>query len=397
MTNYLDYVKGVGHYRMDQLILTNLDLLALTEIAYLAYDHILGAGHQMTLEDLALQYITENGFSGKTLSVITKPRIQLLSHMGTAERYKHIQAGNFVNDISTTTDKQFSAMTFQLPMGHVIVFKGTDESLVGWKEDFKMTFLNEVPSQLAAQAYLKDCLERFDGDIWVSGHSKGGNLGIFASSRLPLEEQARIRSIVAFDAPGLHESILASEGFLAIRDKIVSYVPQDSVVSVLLGEPINAQVVKSKGLLLLQHDTVTWEISFLDFVSVDSRSEFSSQTDKTISEWLSRLTLQDKQDFVDVVFSILSDAEIYEFGDITSNTPSKIFHILNGMANLSADQKRMATRVIGHFVGTQADLFKEQLPEPIRTTGSRVERLMKGIFRFKPKAKALPALPPKED
>ena len=143
--------------------------------------------------------------------------------------------------------------------------------------------------------------------------------------------------------------------------------------------------------MLLQHDTFTWEVSYLDFVKADGQSALSTHTDKTISELLDRMTLEDKKDFTDLIFTLFSDADIYKFGDITTNTPQKLIQILNGMANLSTEQRKLAGRVIGEFFGTQADIFKTYLPKPVQSTGGKV----KGLFRkiFKRKAKELPFNP----
>ncbi len=397
MENILDYVRRVGHLNLNELPLRSLDFLALTEIAYLPFDDILKTGDCLTLEELAQIYIQENGFSGEILSVITKPRIELLSLMGATARYKHIQAHHFINDISPETSKQFSAITYHHLLGHLVVFRGTDENLTGWKEDFQMTYMNEVPAQVAAYNYLQKCLDRVSGKIWVAGHSKGGNMAIFASSKIRPEERDSIQSILAFDAPGLHDSILKSEGFLAIKSKIISYIPQDSVVSVLLGEPVNSQVVKSRGFLLLQHDTFTWEVSNLDFVKADGQTALSTHTDKTISELLDRMSLEDKKDFTDLIFTLFSDADIYKFGDITSNTPKKLFQILSGMANLPAEQRQLAMRVIGEFFDTQADILKTYLPKPVKVTGGKVKRIVSKFLKRKGKKQLFtpPILPKK--
>lgn len=379
MGNIIDYVKGVGNYSLDQVFFTHLDILALTEIAYLDYDNLLATNKEMTLKDLSLEYIKRHGFAGEMMSVITKPRIELLSYMGASKRYQFFKVTDFINEISNEMEKQFSALTYDFPLGHLVVFKGTDENLTGWKEDFQMTYMNEVPAQIAAHHYLEACLNRVDGDVWVAGHSKGGNMAIFSSSKLQEAERQRIRSILAFDAPGLHDSILESEGFLDVKDRIVSYIPQDSFVSVLLGEPVNAQVVKSKGVLLLQHDTFTWEISYLDFIHLDKQSALSLHTDKTLSEWLGKLSLEDKKEFTDLIFTIFLEADIHKFGDITSNTPHKLLQLLNGMASLTTEQKKMAARVILQFWGTQADLVRDYLPDSLRQTGGKVRRFIKQL------------------
>lgn len=68
---------------------------------------------------------------------------------------------------------QFAALTFRLPDGTLyLAFRGTDDTLVGWKECFAMSYAFPVPAQALAQDYLVQAAQR-PRRLRVGGHSKG--------------------------------------------------------------------------------------------------------------------------------------------------------------------------------------------------------------------------------
>lgn len=380
MRNIIDYAQGLKSYSFDQVFFKDLDVLALTEVAYLPFEQIITEG-EITLEKLAQYYTTLNGEKGEILSVITTPRIDLLRILGSSARYGTIEAFDFINKIDSNIERQFSAITYRLgEEKYLVVFRGTDENLIGWKEDFHMTFMHEVPAQQSAHQYLEKRMTEYPGEYIVSGHSKGGNLAIYASSKLDEEKQNSVSEIYAFDAPGLHESLLESEGFLRIKDRIASYIPQDSMVSVLLEPPVNAQVVKSNAILLLQHDTFSWEVGQLDFVQVENQSQLSIHADKVISSWLENMSHDEKQEFSDVIFDVFLESGINKFADITVDTPKKIINIVNNMTRLTSEQKKMTIQVFFKLFNAQFDVFKSYLPKPIQKVEGKVEHFAKSAF-----------------
>ena len=380
MSNIIDYAQGLKAYSFDKVFFKDLDVLALTEVAYLPFEQIITEG-EITLEKLAQYYTTLNGEKGEILSVITTPRIDLLRILGRSARYGTIEAFDFINKIDSNIERQFSAITYRLEdEKYLVVFRGTDENLIGWKEDFHMTFMHEVPAQQSAYQYLEKRMTEYPGEYIVSGHSKGGNLAIYACSKLDEEKQNSVTGIYAFDAPGLHESLLESDGFLRIKDRIASYIPQDSMVSVLLEPPVNAKVVKSNAILLLQHDTFSWEIEQIDFVQIENQSQLSIHADKVISSWLDNMTNDEKQEFSDVIFDVFLESGINKFADITVDTPKKIINIVNNMTRLTSEQKKMTIQVLFKLFNAQFDVFKSYLPKPIQKVEGKMEHFAKTAF-----------------
>jgi hypothetical protein len=380
MSNIIDYAQGLKAYSFDKVFFKDLDVLALTEVAYLPFEQIITEG-EITLEKLAQYYTTLNGEKGEILSVITTPRIDLLRILGRSTRYGTIEAFDFINKIDSNIERQFSAITYRLEdEKYLVVFRGTDENLIGWKEDFHMTFMHEVPAQQSAYQYLEKRMTEYPGEYIVSGHSKGGNLAIYACSKLDEEKQNSVAGIYAFDAPGLHESLLESEGFLRIKDRIASYIPQDSMVSVLLEPPVNAKVVKSNAILLLQHDTFSWEVGQIDFVQIENQSQLSIHADKVISSWLDTMSNNEKQEFSDVIFDVFLESGINKFADITVDTPKKIINIVNNMTRLTSEQKKMTIQVFFKLFNAQFDVFKSYLPKPIQKVEGKVEHFAKSAF-----------------
>ena len=380
MSNIIDYAQGLNAYSFDKVFFKDLDVLALTEVAYLPFDQIITEG-EITLEKLAQYYTTLNGEKGEILSVITTPRIDLLRILGRSTRYGTIEAFDFINKIDSNIERQFSAITYRLEHEkYLVVFRGTDENLIGWKEDFHMTFMHEIPAQQSAHQYLEKRMIEYPGEYIVSGHSKGGNLAIYACSKLDEEKQNSVTGIYAFDAPGLHESLLESEGFLRIKDRIASYIPQDSMVSVLLEPPVNAKVVKSNAILLLQHDTFSWEVGQIDFVQIENQSQLSIHADKVISSWLDTMSNNEKQEFSDVIFDVFLESGINKFADITIDTPKKIINIVNNMTRLTSEQKKMTIQVFFKLFNAQFDVFKSYLPKPIQKVEGKVEHFAKSAF-----------------
>lgn len=380
MSNIIDYAQGLKAYSFDKIFFKDLDVLALTEVAYLPFEQIITEG-EITLEKLAQYYTTLNGEKGEILSVITTPRIDLLRILGCSARYGTIEAFDFINKIDSNIERQFSAITYRLEdEKYLVVFRGTDENLIGWKEDFHMTFMHEIPAQQSAHQYLEKRMIEYPGEYIVSGHSKGGNLAIYACSKLDEEKQNSVTGIYAFDAPGLHESLLESEGFLRIKDRIASYIPQDSMVSVLLEPPVNAKVVKSNAILLLQHDTFSWEVGQIDFVQIENQSQLSIHADKVISSWLDTMSNNEKQEFSDVIFDVFLESGINKFADITIDTPKKIINIVNNMTRLTSEQKKMTIQVFFKLFNAQFDVFKSYLPKPIQKVEGKVEHFAKSAF-----------------
>lgn len=365
LLTYIDEVKDLSFYDQEA---GPVDFLALTEIAYLPYDQILtdqfDSRDCLTLNQLAQAYFDHYG-DRLVSTIVTKNRLKLLKQMSESKRFRHIKAFAYVNDYSLDLQKQFAALIFRFKQGEfLLVFRGTDDSLIGWKEDFHMTYMKEIPSQLAAQSYLTQALERLDGHISLSGHSKGGNLALFAASQLPTSLQDRIVSLTTYDSPGLHRDLITSKGYQAIRQRISAFIPQDSVVGMMLDTPEETKVIYSRALGLLQHDTFSWEIKENRFVPRQAVSLSSRQTDQTLTSWTSQLSEQELKDFFDSFFGLFLTIGVERLGDLHDNTPQKIKALHRAFHQLPEEEKTLLLKFSRRLFDTYFQVIRDSLRPP---------------------------------
>ena len=368
MPTIFDYLKANQYDSFYDKDFTVLDALALTELAYLPFEDLVPAEisvqNYISLQHLAEQF--EEKFQGKypPLGMVNAHRLKLLSYLSSFKRYKHIRALGFANDVSLDSQKQFAAITYQIrPKEYLVVFRGTDDSIIGWKEDFHLTYMKEIPAQLAARDYLKEVLDKLDGKVWLAGHSKGGNLATYAACHVETSIQDRVQKVYSFDAPGLHSSIRNSDNFKAIEGKILSIIPENSIVGMMLETPETDLVVKSKTFGLLQHLMVSWEIEGDQFKVVPKVTEDSIQVDQTLKTWTANLSEEELRDFFDLFFGLFIEADIHRFGDITVDTPGKIQKLIENRRNLTPEQATMMDRLSRQLIDTRIQVWKDSLPD----------------------------------
>jgi hypothetical protein len=244
-------------------------------------------------------------------------------------------------------------VTWLLPDGMALItYRGTDTTLTGWKEDFNMSFQTCVPAQEKALWYLEAFARVYpDLPLTVAGHSKGGNMAVYAATRCQPELRERVRAVHNHDGPGFQAEILREPGYREVLPKVRTFVPQSSVVGMLLEHEEPYTVVKSRQVSLLQHDPYSWEVLGGDFIRVEEVDENSRHLDATIKTWLAQTSIQERSEFVDAVFELLSLGEV---DDLRSVILPK--NVLRYLRQLRTDEK-MRTVIAKVF----ADLFRTAL------------------------------------
>ena len=204
-------------------------------------------------------------------------------------------------------ETQFAAMTFLLDDGSMfLAFRGTDNTLVGWKEDFNMTFQQTIPAQRLALQYTRDvALEHFR-PMYLGGHSKGGNLAVFAAARSSPMLQQRILGIYNHDGPGFTSYLMGDPGYLAMVPKIRTFIPQSSVIGMLLEHEEPYTIIKSNQIGIMQHDPYSWLVLGKDFIPVQAQTTDSRFLDRTFRNWLAGMSNQERNAFFDTVFDLLT-------------------------------------------------------------------------------------------
>ena len=266
---------------------------------------------------------------------------QLFFALAASPRFRDLRIMGFTEQWDESSQKQFSATTFQFaPDFTYVAFRGTDASLIGWKEDFNMAFQCPVPSQLEAVKYLEKASFYCTGALHVGGHSKGGNLAVYASAMCQKNTQERILSIHSHDGPGFLESVLASEKFQSITQRIQKTLPQASIVGMLLENQEEFQIVKSNRSGLLQHDPFSWLIEEKQFVYIEKLARDARFADKTLTDWLHGISPDDRERFVDSLYAVLTSGGLTTVDDLRKDWHTALPATIHAMTQLDSDTKK---------------------------------------------------------
>lgn len=361
MSTIFDYLKEVTYDSIYDRPFTELDVLALTELTYLPFGHIVPQGDTtgipVRLSD-AMELIERT-----TNFIVTNQHLHLVDELATSKRFKNIKLLNYVDEYDPDVQKQFAAMTYRLTMDvYLVIFRGTDDTLIGWKEDFHMTYMDHVPAQKRAASYLQHVMKEFPkGRFMVAGHSKGGNLATYACTYLPDSLFERIDAIYSYDAPGLNKAIIETQSYQRTSPKIHRFVPQGSIVGMMLEVPEPATIVKSRAFGgFVQHDAFTWETKDLGFVTVTETSPDSQQTDLTLKQWVRETSADERKKFFDTFFGLFLDAGITSINDLRNlKNFSKVKEIFQNAQDLDPTEREMLERLAKLLLDTRVQAWKK--------------------------------------
>ena len=344
MAHLIDYLEKVENLTFDQEPLNILDKVCINEIGYLTYEKWL------TASDLKKPINLHDFAEGKELNpdysfMVTKERVELAEAMVRSRRFASLSLSNYRSVLDKEVEKQFAAMIFSLSEldYHQLVFRGTDDSVIGWKEDFQLTYSREIPAHRSAMTFLEDHLPNLSGRITVSGHSKGGNLALYSAVQSSTSLREKIAELLLLDSPGLMKSLLEKPSYQELKARMTVIRPQDSVVGVMLYWDRPAQLVAAEGIGFAQHNALTWEVDLVanDFAYVDQPTELSQRLEETFQEWIETLPNQELKQVCDLVFDTILDSGIESLDDIGIQALPQIGQMLQEFGNLSDQQKKV--------------------------------------------------------
>ncbi len=324
MGTLFDYVAWRGDLTFEEAPLNEVDSLIFSLLSYVEYKGIVPESHDsapISLQAAATGFFSRNHEPRKLSMglIVPKDIFKLLRAVKECPRYRRVGMRAYVNLIDRELQMQFSAVTFLLENGDaVITFRGTDDSLVGWKENFNMSFLDVIPAQAHAAEYLSDAAACSQKRIYVTGHSKGGNLAVYAAMHAPKSVKARMLSVWNHDGPGFRTSVLMDSDYLDIKHIVKTVIPQSSLVGILLEHEEQYTVVKSRQKGLWQHDGLTWEVLGGSFVRQAGLTEESIKTDLALKNWISSLSLEQREQFCDSLYQFLSSDNALTLTDLVS-------------------------------------------------------------------------------
>jgi len=327
-----------------------VDNLIFSQLSYLTLDGIVPGPDEKSGISIALavkiynETMKKSGF--KTTSIF-KDDPDLIRALAVSRRFGNCQLFGYINYHDIAREIQFSALCVYTSDDHCfIAFRGTDTTLVGWKEDFNMCFREVIPSQIEAVNYLEKMAPLINGHLRIGGHSKGGNLAIYASSQCSKRIQKRITDVYSNDSPGFNEKFISGEGFDAVKNRIHAYVPQSSIIGMLLEQGYSSTVIKSGENGLLQHNLYSWEVTHNDLVLAEKSTVSSRFINKTLREWLDSLDNEHREEFIESLYHILFTADVKSLQDLESSWFSAAGRVFTSLSHTDETKRKLIRKTL---------------------------------------------------
>jgi len=367
MKNMLDYIKEFGHVSFEERAFSEIDALVLTELEYLPLEKVVPSDENgenfVTVKEIA-EYMQEHKqeLFDENPMMITQERHEVSQVIADAPRFQSLKFFGVVSEWDKDTTKQFAAVTVEVePSVRLVVFRGTDETLIGWKEDFLMTYSPLVAAQTDAKEYLAKQASLWGGDLMISGHSKGGNLAIYAAATQEEDVQLRIVDIFCFDSPGLYRSVLETKGYQNIVPLAMRYIPQDSLVGLMLESEVPYVIVKSNATGAMQHSAMTWEIEDGQFIKMEKLTKNSQLNDQTFKKWTESVSDEELELFWNVFFELLFSVGIDTVNDLYGEFMHYVQEFLKAAGNMDEEKRELLTRIALLLVSTRFEVWKDSL------------------------------------
>ena len=319
MANVFDYLDWRGDLTLDLVPLCDVDALVLSRLSYLPLDGLVppegapvGALMRQLLTSKPPLLLPEDG--------------RFIPALAASQRFCEMRIMDYVNQIDLESQTQFAAITVALGDGrHFVAFRGTDGTLVGWKEDFNMAFTCPVPAQRLAAHYAASAMLRFPGEFLLGGHSKGGNLAVYAAAFCPAALQERIAAVYNNDGPGFDAEVIALPGYQRIG----------------------------------QHNLYTWEVLRDRFVTLETVTNGSRFLDRTLKQWLAGLEPEQRERTIDTVYHMLCETNAETLHELKENRFSRALALLRSAKGLDEDTRKLLVHAAGVFFRSAGRSLKQ--------------------------------------
>ena len=345
MGSILDYLSWRGDVPFSVSPWNAVDGLLLSVLSYLNFHGVQDHRGWTLREAKRIDLLIEG--SGNTFET----RKKMFEAMAESERFGDLRMHHFIALTDEDISMQFSAMCIDLPDGKMaIAFRGTDNTMIGWREDFNMSFQTRVPGQQAAAYYLSKAAGLSDAPIRLMGHSKGGNLAVYAAAHAAEKVQKRIESIWSYDGPGMNKELSREEGYGRIRERIHSYIPQTSIIGLLMEYYKPYTVVRSTAKGLEQHDPTTWQIFATHFEELESIDKTAKITCDTLHDMLDNSTPEERATFVDTLFRLADNTNATRMSDILNEKFRSLWKMAGGRKEVDPEARRVFNRLTAQAI-----------------------------------------------
>lgn len=352
ISNLIDYVCWRGDIPFSVASLNEVDAVIFSQLAYLNFDGLLPE-KSISLKDAASIFKNSVDYEQRSyMGVLINEKIpELLEKCALSTRFCDVEISNYLSILDGQKEEQFAAYVYTFDKKKsMIAFRGTDDTLIGWKEDFNISFLPVIPYQTEALNYFNKVADQTSGELYICGHSKGGNAAVYTAVNAEKKFQSRIQGIYNFDGPGFKPDFYKKDGYKAIEPKLKTFFPENSIVGMVFTHSKNYKIVQSDQIGVMQHDPLSWNIMGKEMVSASDFTEESKFFYNAFNEWADRLSPQSRSRFVNILFDIINSSGAKSNTDIEENKFSASAKMLAEFTKLEGDDKKYVLEIIHGLV-----------------------------------------------
>ena len=381
MANILDYLSWRGDLTLAQSPFNEVDNLILAELSFVNFTGIVpgpGEGEGVPLHTAAEAFFRSHEGGDMGMGVLVPDEIPaLLRKMAECPRFREMRVNSFRDHLDVRKAEQFAAVTVELGDGSLYLsFRGTDDTIAGWKEDFLLGCQPEVPAQKKAVAYVKAVAAQYPRrKLMLGGHSKGGNLAVYGGIFVPLAIQRRISAVWSNDGPGFYGAVLETPQHARLEGRVHSIVPKSSVVGMLLEHEESYTVVDSDQTGLWQHDGFSWQVLGTGFVTLRQVSRQGRRNDLALKEWVRRLPVDQREKFVDGLFEVLTASGATTLTDLKEDGFRAAGAMVRAMKDMEKDTRDALFNAIATLFRSNIQAAVEEAREEARSEGSPLRKL----------------------
>ena len=355
MANLMDYLDWRGDITLAVSPFNEVDALILAELSFVDFEGIVPPpelGRGLPLNEAAEAFFARHGGRDVDMGVLVPGGIsQMLRKLMASPRFCGMTLNGYEALLDDEVEEQFSALTIDLGNGSIYIsFRGTDDTIVGWKEDLNMSFLEEIPSQKQAVDYVARVARQYpEKTLRIGGHSKGGNLAVYSAAKSSGDIQERIVAVHNNDGPGFIWDISKTPGHKRIAGRIHTVLPQTSVVGMLMEHEKHYQVVYSTYDGLYQHDGFSWQVKGTQFVHLDDFSREGKLVDEALSSWADSLNTQQREALAEALYSVFTATGAKTLSELNEEKLKSASAMLKTYKNLDRESRRMVSEMFKIF------------------------------------------------
>lgn len=375
MADIFDYLKWRGDLPFSASPMNDIDALIFAELSYVPFDGVKGCatGDGITVFDAAKKFFRTHDPENTDLGAIVPSRIVTMFYeMAKYERFKNVVLSNYVNNTSEERGEQFSAVTVKISDSEIYVaFRGTDDTVVGWEENFNMALYTPVPAQKSAVGYLNALRVGRGKKLYVGGQSKGGNLAVYASVKCNLGVEKYIAAVYNFDGPGFSREFLNADDYVSVAPRIHNVFPEESIVGMLFEHTEDYTVVKSVNKGIWQHDSLSWQVEGTKFVTAEELSKASREFDGAFSEWLASLSDEERHVIIPALFDTMYSTDSSTLTELKSHKGDAIKAVMA----LEPEKKKLIYDKLGKYIlGSAGPIIGDAIREKVKEIMEKIKK-----------------------